>query len=573
MDLTKVVIAGHVDHGKSTLIGKILNDTSNILEDRYKKIQDTCSTRKMKFEYAFLLDAFEEEQKQGITIDKLEIPFKYQDNDFLFIDTPGHKEFINNMVSGSTNAEIAFILVDAQEGVQEQTKQHLTILKLFGIEKIILLINKMDLVDYNPEVFNKIATDLSLMLKELNFLHKQIIPISAYYGENILEHSIVIKWYNGPSLIETLIKFKNEKLSKKNLSRISIQDIYKFDDKRIYAGIVLSGEVNTLSPINFIQSNIKTEIKSFETWPEVNSIKSYKAGDAIAFTLKDSIFITKGEIGSLDQSEPHKKSSLTTDVFWFSKNLPDIRKTYQLKIANQKHDIKINQAEKLSLNIYRLNIESKSPIVFDYFEDCHELGRLILLNDYSIVAAGTISQLHAKNLNLSNDTAKPFALWLTGRSGSGKTTIAYQVKKDFPSTIVLDGDELRSGINSDLGFSKEDRLIQATRTAHLAKLLLNQGHNVIISLITPYEESRNEIRNLLNDYELILAYVDVPIEVCQSRDIKNLYKHDAKTSEFSIDNYEEPQRVELRIDNCHFTVEQNTQAVKKFITSRLKLNS
>jgi bifunctional enzyme CysN/CysC len=570
MNLTKVVIAGHVDHGKSTLIGKILNDTSNILEDRYKKIQDTCSIRKMKFEYAFLLDAFEEEQKQGITIDKLEIPFKYQNLDFLFIDTPGHKEFINNMVSGSTNAEIAFVLVDAQEGVKEQTAQHLNILKLFGIEKVILLVNKMDLVEYKPEVFNNITADLSLILNDLKFKHQQIIPVSAYFGENILEQSKVIKWYNGPSLIESLIKFKKEKFQEKKLSRICIQDIYKFDDKRIYAGIVLSGEVKSNSPINFIQSNIKTEIKSFETWPEISTQRNYRTGDTIAFTLKDSIFITKGEIGTLDQNVPHKESSITSDVFWFSKILPDLQKAYILKIANQKHDVKIVKVEKLSLNIYRLSIESKTPIVFDYFEECRELGRLVILNDFEVVAAGTISQLNANNTIDMKSAHKPFALWLTGRSGSGKTTIAYEFKKEFPTSIVLDGDELRSGINHDLGFSKEDRLKQASRTAHLAKLLLRQGQNVIISLITPYEESRDEVRKILSDFEFVMTYIDVPENICKSRDIKNLYKHSVQTSEFSIDNFEEPHSVELVIDNYHQAVEQNTRKISLFIHSMLK---
>jgi adenylylsulfate kinase-like enzyme len=425
----------------------------------------------------------------------------------------------------------------------------------------------MDLVDYNPEVFNKIATNLSLTLKELNFKHQQIIPISAYFGENILEHSKVMKWYSGPSLIEILNKFKNEKLQFKNLSRISIQDIYKFDDKRIYAGIVLSGEVSTHSPIYFIQSNIKTEIKSFETWPANTSEKRYHAGDSIAFTLKDSIFITKGEIGTIDQNVPHKKLSLISDVFWFSKTLPDLQKTYQLKIANQMHNVKISNIEKLSLNIFRLNLESKTPIVFDYFEECRELGRIVLINNFEIVAAGTISHQHDINDIPLKENPKLFALWFTGRSGSGKTTLAYEVRKQYPNSIVLDGDELRSGINSDLGFGKEDRLKQASRTAHLAKLLLNQGFNVIVSMITPYENSRIEIENILKDFNFLLVYIDVPIEICQLRDCKNLYRQNTSISndDLSIDNFETPQRISLQVDNYQYTIAHNLNLIMDLI--------
>ena len=556
MSTHRIVIAGHVDHGKSTLIGKILSESSSVLEDRYKKVEQICQQRSMKFEYAFLLDAFEEEQKQGITIDKLEIPWISDSGDkYIFIDTPGHKEFIRNMISGASQANSALIMIDALEGVKPQTLEHTLILSLFGIREVTFVINKMDLINFSENIFldikNYILTFISENKLEFNF---DFIPISAYLGENIFTRSSKLHWFTGESLISNLEKLssQNNSNTKNVFNRLSIQDVYKFDDKRLNASLVLSGTLKENDLLNFVSVNTSSEISSFETW-STNSQNIFYQNDVVTFTTQNSLFLSKGEIAFWNSPAPQKRRELIISGYWFGKNKPNIQDIFTLKIANQKHNVKITNIFHRSENIFDLTIHSSTDIIFDFFEDVQNLGKGILLKNYETVFAFVVNK--ANELEHNKNTTKPFVAWLTGMSGSGKTTLAeatlQKLKHHHQDAIFIDGDLLRSGINSDLGFSKQDRLEQARRAMEITKLLVLQGHNVIVALITPYEESRSLVRKslapLANFKEL---YIKASLETCQSRDPKGLYRNLSTNTKNDLpqSHFEEPVNPDYIID-------------------------
>ena len=576
MEAFKVVIAGHVDHGKSTLIGKILNDSSQVLEDRYKKIENICKSKSMKFEYAFLLDAFEEEQKQGITIDKLEIPWVHEEKRYIFIDTPGHKEFINNMVSGSSNAHIAIILIDAKEGIQEQTRQHIAVLNLFGIKKLIVLFNKMDLIKYDQKLYENHQKALEIELKKFPFTEKHIIPISAYEGNNIFSRTDELSWYQGPTLIEALdTNHSLENLNKENsFKRLSIQDVYKFDDKRIYAGIVLSGELSENYELTF-SAGSKSIIKSFEEWNTPSARTQYRPNDVVSFTLNDSLFLVKGEIASWNSPPPKKSHFVTLSTFWFSMNTPRLKHNYTFKIANQKHSVEILEFREIAAQLFQIKIKSSSEIVYDFFEDCESLGRGIIIDDFNVVGASVIQQSLNESAIESNHNSETLkgVVWLTGLSGSGKTTIAQELKRSVEKTgtrvVILDGDELRRGLNSDLGFSEEDRHEQARRTACMAEILCRQNIFVIVALISPKEAFRQTARDILKDFPFHEIFIKVPIEECHNRDVKGLYKmaQSGKVEQLTGISaaYEEPTSPDLTVDNFNSSIEESCKKILKHL--------
>ncbi|MGZ3807867.1 MAG: GTP-binding protein, partial [Bacteriovorax sp.] len=350
MDLayTKIVIAGHVDHGKSTLVGRLLSDTNQIFPERIAKVKNICEKSGKRFEFAFLLDAFEEEQNQGITIDKTEIPWVYQGKEFLIIDTPGHKEFLKNMISGASTAEIALIMLDAHEGIKDQFKRHSYIVGMLGIKNIIVVINKMDLVNYDQNHFLKLELEAKQIFSELKIKAAQIVPVSAFMGENLLKKSDKLSWYKGPALADALLKVSAESKSIDSDLRISLQDIYKFDDKRIYAGKVESGALNVGDEVRFFPSGSISKIKSIESWNTPSVPLKAEAGASVGFTLNDPLFLERGEIGCLkDQAPPSVTYQTHASVFWMG-HKPLIKgKNYKFKMLTQETECKIESIFKV----------------------------------------------------------------------------------------------------------------------------------------------------------------------------------------------------------------------------------
>lgn len=584
---TRVVIAGHVDHGKSTLIGRLLSDTGQIFPERVEKVKNICNKNGKRFEFAFLLDAFEEEQGQGVTIDKTEVAWTYQGKEFLIIDTPGHKEFLKNMISGASTAEIALIMLDAEEGIRDQFKSHAYIIGMLGIKNIIIVVNKMDLVNYSQVHFEELKSEALDILNELKIKASYVIPISAFLGENLIQKSTQLSWFKGPSLADSLLTLSSFELPSNENLRFSLQDVYKFDEKRIYVGKVESGFLNIGDEVTFLPSGSVTHIKTLEAWNEKPMPTTAIKGTSIGFTLADPLFLERGEVGfKKNQIAPTLTHQMHASLFWMSKKQMKIGKNYKFKILTQESECNIESIFKVfnSQNIEctsntealqleygeaaEVIIKLKNNIVCDAFADFKNTGRFVLLDDQQVVGGGIVLRSNTINVfkessHLSSiDRATKFGhrgavLWLTGLSGAGKSTIAKELERRLFEmnifSIVLDGDNLRKGICKDLGFSSEDRKENIRRTSEMAKLIAESGVIVMVALISPFKRDRQMARRLMSDQVFIEIFVDCSLEECERRDPKGLYKR-ARRGEIKgftgIDSvYETPTNAEIVIDS------------------------
>jgi bifunctional enzyme CysN/CysC len=587
LSYTRIVIAGHVDHGKSTLVGRLLSDSGQIFQERIEKVKKICESSGKQFEFAFLLDAFEEEQKEGITIDKTEIPWSYQGREFLIIDTPGHKEFLKNMISGASTAEIALIMLDAKEGVREQFKRHAYIVGMLGIKNIIVVINKMDLVNYSQTHFEKLESEAQAIFNELKIKAAHIIPVSAFAGENLLQKSESLSWYKGLPLADSLLSISAKQSKVNSNLRFSLQDVYKFDENRIYAGKVESGSLAVGDEIKFLPSGSVSRIKSIESWNVKTPPTTADAGVSVGFTLVDPLFLERGEIGFKEaQIAPSVTHQMHASLFWMSNKQLELGKNYKFKMLTQESECKIESIFKV-FNPQTFGVESNtesmelSPgeaaeviikfqknIVCDAFLDFENTGRFVLLDDHRIVGGGVV--LNPNTINVFKETShlssldrstrfghQGAVLWLTGLSGAGKSTIAKILEKRLfemnTHSVVLDGDNLRKGICKDLGFSALDRKENIRRTGEVAKLIADSGAVAIAALISPFKTDREMARKLMKDSSFIEIFVDCSLEECERRDTKGLYKK-ARQGEIKgftgIDSkYEAPIKAEIIIDS------------------------
>lgn len=611
--LTRIVVAGHVDHGKSTLIGRLLSDTGQVFPERVAKVKSICEKSGKRFEFAFLLDAFEEEQSQGITIDKTEIPWVYQGKEFLIIDTPGHKEFLKNMISGASTAEIALVMLDAAEGVREQFKRHSYILGMLGVKTIVVVINKMDLMNYDQTHFLKLKEEVLGIYKELNIKAAHIVPISAFSGENLLHKSEKLSWYTEDSLADALLKLC---LDKKNLThthdglRFSLQDIYKFDDNRIYAGKIENGEMSVGDEIKFLPSGSVSKIKTIESWNTKELPTKALAGTSVGFTLTDPLFLERGEIGFSAKAPPPTVShQVHASLFWMGKRSLEIGKNYKFKMLTQESDCKIESIFKVfnpkefdrkdSAQSVQLEtgeaaeviIKLHKSIVCDAFASVENTGRFVVLDDHHIVGGGIIINPNtifvykeASHLTLQERVKKygheGAVIWLTGLSGAGKSTIARELERRLfhmnIHSVILDGDNLRKGVCKDLGFSPEDRQENIRRTGEVSRLIADSGIVAIAALISPLEKDRHMVRQLMDGTHFIEVFVDCSIEECEKRDVKGLYKK-ARSGEIKgftgIDSkYEKPPHAEITIDSVKLSPMESVEKIighlsaKKIIT-------
>lgn len=601
----KIVIAGHVDHGKSTLVGRLLSDTNQVFPERVAKVKNICEQNGKKFEFAFLLDAFEEEQKEGITIDKTEIPWVYKGKEFLIIDTPGHKEFLKNMISGASTAETALIMLDAEEGIKEQFKRHSYIVGMLGIKNIIVVLNKMDLIQYSEEKFKKIESQVLKIYSDLNIKASKIIPVSAFLGENLLTKSDKLKWYKGLTLADALIEVSAHTTTLKTDLRFSLQDVYKFDEKRIYAGKIESGSLSIGDEIKFLPSGSVSKIRSIESWNTPTPVLTAGAGASTGFTLHDPLFLERGEIGyKVTENAPVVTFQAHASLFWMSSAPLEPKKTYKFKMATQEVDCKIenifsvfnpqtfnDETPKANESLRMDNgeageiiIKFQKNIVCDSFNDYPNTGRFVLLDNHRIVGGGVI--LAANTIHVFKESselttlerAKHYGhegaiLWLTGLSGAGKSTIAKQLEKKLflmnAKTLILDGDNIRKGLCRDLGFSDEDRKENIRRTGAVAKLVADSGSLVIAALISPFSSDRDLVKSQMEGTKFFEIYIKCPLEECERRDKKGLYKK-ARAGEIKgftgIDSdYEVPEKPQLIIDSDKLNPDESVETIMQFL--------
>lgn len=408
-EVLRIVTVGHVDHGKSTVIGRLLYDTKSLPEGAIDRVKKIAKEKGKPFEYAYLLDAFEEEQKQGITIDTTSLQFHTDKRDYVIIDAPGHVEFLKNMISGAASAEAALLIIDAQEGIQEQSKRHGYILSLLGIEQVYVVVNKMDLIDYSEEKFNVIKGQMNAFLSNLNVYPLKYIPISAFLGENLTSKSEKLSWYKGETVLEALDLFTQETGLEEKPLRLPIQDVYKFDNRRIIAGRIEAGTLNVGDEILISPDNKTTKVKTIEYFVEKDNVKTVSAGMSVGITFENEFFNKRGEVISHKKNAPIIADLFKANIFWMGKNNFVKGKKYKIKLVTQEVECEIiafnkvidattlgayeNVSEAKTNDVAEVTIKTKEKICFDKFSDNQNTGRFVIVDDYDVSGGGIISGL------------------------------------------------------------------------------------------------------------------------------------------------------------------------------------
>jgi bifunctional enzyme CysN/CysC len=637
----RVVFVGHVDHGKSTLIGRILHDTGSLPERKIEEITKTCAAEGIEFEFAFLLDALLEEQKQNVTIDTTEIPFRTARRRYAIIDAPGHKEFLKNMITGASRADAAILVIGADEGVREQSRRHAYLLSMLGIRQVIVVVNKMDLIDYSEKRFREIEQEYRKFLQELGLKAQTFIPASAKQGENVARASMKMKWYCAASVLEALDILQPQKQDPNLPLRFCVQDVYRFDGRRIIAGRIETGALTVGDQLVFSPANKSSVVATIERWRPVmpsgveespgeifkitqrdpttslrTTVGPAVAGDSIGITLTEQIFVERGYVASHQNETPIETNRFHADLFWIVREPLRVGHFYDLRLATQQvkcQVVSIEQVtdsstletrsdgrEQLERNeVGRLAIQTRGPLVIDNHDRIPNLGRFVIIDDGQICGGGTIfggvytDRTVAKSKNIfwieEKITARERALrtghrgavvWLTGLSGAGKSTIAQSLERDLfhrgMHTYVLDGDNIRHGLNSNLGFSPDDRVENIRRVSEVAKLMADAGTVVITAFISPYRMDRRRAREIAleGNAEFIEVFVEAPLEVCEARDPKNLYKkaRAGEIREFTgIDApYEAPEDPEIVVHTDKQTVNESVATILEQLLPRLR---
>ena len=508
-----IVIVGHVDHGKSTVIGRLLADTGSLPQGKLESIKEYCRKNAKPFEYAFLLDALKDEQAQGITIDTARCFFKTDQRDYIIIDAPGHIEFLKNMVTGASRAEAALLVIDAKEGIQENSKRHGHMAAMLGISQLVVLVNKMDLVDYDQQLFENIKTEFTAFLAKVNITPITFIPISAFYGDNIATRSGQAPWYDGPTVLEQLDAFGKKRDQAKLPFRMPVQDIYKFtaagDDRRIVAGTILTGSITVGDEVLFLPSHKRSFIDNIEGF-NVAPRQTAVADAAVGFTLTTQIYITPGELMvKAADALPQISSRFRVNIFWVGK-APFVRnRSYKLKIGATKIGVKlveiINIIDAAELNLFTTRekverhavaeclLETTRPIAFDIISDIELNGRFVIVDNFEISGGGIILESLPDSVNtVTEHVSKREFLWDQSAISPLAREQAYQHKAKF--VVITSGSEDREQRIREIAKELEQRLFsQSYKTFYLGIASLLHG----LATGTAAQEDRDEqIREL-----------------------------------------------------------------------------
>lgn len=613
----KIVFVGHVDHGKSTLIGRILVETNSLPEGKIEALRATCKVQGRQFEYAFVLDALSEEQEQNITIDTTQVQFRSARRNYVIIDAPGHQEFLKNMITGAASADAAVIVIAADEGVREQSRRHGQLLSLLGIRQVVVAVNKMDLVGYAEARFREIERGYSAFLHELGLKPRAFIPISSSTVANVTsESSASIPWFKGTTLLGAIDDLSETESAANLPLRFPIQDVYRMENRRIFAGRIESGTLRVGDQLLFSPHNKTARVATVERW-RATPAESASAGESIGITLHDHIFIERGHIASHEVDAPVESNRVHAKVFWIGTEPLRVGARYRLKLVTQDvecHVVAVGnvidaatldsapaQRAELRINeVAEVTLQTRAPLVLDNHDRVPTMGRFVLADGSNIAGGGIVfgavytSRKEIKSENIfwseSEITAERRAtrnehrgavVWLTGLSGAGKSTIARALEKELfrlsMHTYVLDGDNLRHGLNANLGFAPEDRAENIRRVSEVAKLMADAGTVVITSFISPYHADRTRARAiaLQAGAEFVEVFVDAPLAVCEKRDPKGLYQK-ARAGELKgftgIDApYECPEDPEIALRTHEQTPEESVDQILAELLPRLRL--
>ena len=620
----KIVIVGHVDHGKSTLIGRLLYETGSLPPGKVEELKAASARRRMAIEWSFVLDAFQAERDQAVTIDTTQIWFKTAARDYVIIDAPGHREFLKNMVSGAAAADAAVLVVDAAEGVREQTRRHGYLLHLLGVRQVAVAVSKMDLVDYDEARFAEVSREISHYLGEIGVVPTFIVPISGRDGDNVAvnkaaagqdtgqdtgKNDLSMAWYDGPSLLKALERFQSVTRSIDQPLRFPVQDVYKFDQRRIIAGRIESGILRAGDRLLFSPSNRTARVKAIEVWNGDAECLEARAGQSVAITLDEQIFVERGEMASHEELPPMLSTVFRATLFWLAQEPLEVDRTYKLKLGTREARVRVqsiervidtdtlagNPADRVERNgVGEVVLRCREILALDEYRDLARTGRFALVDDYDTVAGGVISmegypdQRHAfgvKSENLTSVEHRVTAphrternghcggvLWFTGLSGSGKSTLAMAVEQRLFNkgyhVYVLDGDNVRGGLNANLGFSPEDRAENIRRVGEVAGLFADSGVICISAFISPYRADRQRARAATKGgfHEV---FIKAGLEACELRDPKGLYRK-ARAGEIADFTgisapYEPPSQAELVVDTESADIEDSVRQVVDYV--------
>ena len=614
----RVVIVGHVDHGKSTLVGRLLYETGSLPEGRYEQIQAICRRRNMPFEWAFLMDALQAERDQNITIDVSQIWFHSDLRNYVIIDAPGHKEFLKNMVTGAATADAALLLIAANEGVQEQSRRHAYLLSLLGVGRVLVLVNKMDLVNYSSSVFAEIEAEYRAFLKHLRIEPIRFIPISARDGVNLVEaQSKNLEWYDGPALLDALDQLEAPKSASDGPLRFAVQDVYRFDERRIIAGRVESGSLRVGEQVLFAPANKESTVASIEAW-QAPARSVARSGQSVGITLKEQIFVERGQIAATANAMPIETNRFRARLFWMGDRPLTLGRRYKLKLLTQEVECQVASIDRVidasSLEttssirrsvgrneVAEITIQTRGPVVLDNYDVLPISGRFVLVDENDVAGGGIVfggqylDRVPSRSSNISwaeghlslrerieRNGHRGLVVWFTGLSGAGKSTLAYALERElFDRQIhvcVMDGDNLRHGLNANLSFSPEDRVENIRRAAEVAKLMAMTGLVVITSFISPYRADRRKARQIVSSggIEFVEIHISAPIEVCESRDPKALYQK-ARAGLIrgftGIDApYESPEDPELVLKTGQESIQTSLNQLLAFVIPLLRLD-
>jgi bifunctional enzyme CysN/CysC len=605
--LLRFITCGSVDDGKSTLIGRLLYESHMLLDDQLSLLESDSKklgTQGSEIDFALLVDGLAAEREQGITIDVAYRFFSTDKRKYIVADTPGHEEYTRNMATGASTADIAIILVDAQHGILTQTRRHSFINSMVGVKKVLLAVNKLDLVNYSEEVYDKIVKEFNkFAINTLDIEEITPIPISALMGDNVVNKSTNTPWYKGQTIMQYL---ENVEISNKYLDkpfRIPIQWVNRpSSDFRGFSGLIASGSIRVGDKVKIIPGGQSSTIETIITGDR--KVIKASAGESITITLDDQIDVSRGDI-LVDKKDPCSEADqFQTRILWMHDDPMMPGRQYLFKSNTQsalltlgklKHRIDVNTldklpAKKLEMNeIGICNISLDRQIAFDSYDNNQTMGGFILIDKFSnhTIGMGLIDfalrrsdNIHWQKMDISKESRAqqklqiPKLIWFTGLSGSGKSSIANILEKKLHSlgkhTITLDGDNIRHGINRDLGFNEADRVENIRRVGEIAKLMLEGGLICIASFISPFESERHMARTLVSDDEFIEVFVDTPLHVCEKRDVKGLY---AKARSGEIPNFtgisspfEEPLNPEIRIDTTVTSAEDAANQIIEYFS-------
>ena len=605
----RVVAVGHVDHGKSTLIGRLLHDTGNLADGKVEELRTVSEKRGAEFEWSFVLDALQSERDQAVTIDTTRIWMRTPNRDVVLIDAPGHKEFLRNMVTGASDADAAMLLVDACDGVSEQTRRHALLLELIGITRVVVVVNKMDRVDYSAARYAEVRAELVALLDRIGIVPAAFVPTCARDGENVVvAERERMHWYDGPTVLQALLAVPAKRGTDDDALRVAVQGIVRRDLQRIIVGRIESGTLAVGQEIVVSPLRQRAHIATIETFP-IEEKATAVAGESVGFTLDKPLFVDRGDVVADAQHAPPLGTAFRARLLWLGEKPLALGDSYRIRFGTRTASVEvmtfervidIESLERPDADVARANdvaevvFASGEVLPLDTVSAHPGLGRFIVMDGIDIVAGGTIlapvarttmnkdvvpvGHLVGRHARERRNGHRGAVLWLTGLPAAGKSTLAMELERRLfergTSVYVLDGDNIRTGLNADLGFSPADRHENVRRVGEVAALFADSGAIVIAAFISPYRKDREAARRASGD-SFHEVYVKADVTVRESRDPKGHYKRAraGDMPDFSgiNDEYEEPENAEIVVDTGSMPIEEAVDVAMHYLRDKVFL--